>query len=396
MLHNISERKFKSYLENSSLFLTKLRRIKCYKGRPNVTRCIKHFINMPYMRISVDSKQRIVDAFERDEDYVQVAEILGVSQAAAYGIVRRYQVTGNLERPRGGRREAVAKMDEDMAASLVEIVQDFPAYTLGQINAELQRRLPDKPHVSRTTVVTALDGQLIRTKKLEDAPIERNSPRTKTARRNYANWMLNDGVNQQLIFIDESGFNLFTRRTRGRAVVGQRAVRQVAGSRGRSVNIIMAISPETGLVYHEVHIGTVNMIIFNNFVYNISMQLQDYRITLVMDNAAIHNQAPDSVVTDDHVVRKLPAYSPMLNPIELAFSALKAPVKRVLNERMAEVLNRDLAAAAGLTLTAYRNNLLRGFLENSLPTITAEKCRGWYNHTHRYLLPALNNQDIFM
>ena len=51
----------------------------------------------------------------------------------------------------------------------------------------------------------------------------------------------------------------------------------------------------------------------------------------------------------------------MLNPIELAFSALKAPVKRILNERMAEVLDRQLAAAAGVTLTAYRNNLLRGF-----------------------------------
>ena len=77
---------------------------------------------MPYMRISLDSKQRIIDAFERDEDYVQVAGILGVSRAAAYGIVRRFQVSGEVERPRGGRREEVAKMDEEMAACLVEIV----------------------------------------------------------------------------------------------------------------------------------------------------------------------------------------------------------------------------------------------------------------------------------
>ena len=351
---------------------------------------------MPYMRISLDNKQRIIDSFERDEDYLEVARILGVSRAAAYGIVRRFQASGEVARPRGGRREEVVKMDEEMARCLVEIVQDFPAYTLVQINTELQHRLPDKPHVSRTTVANALDGQLIRVKKMEDAPIERNSPRTKVSRRNYANWMMNDGVNQQLIFVDESGFNLFTRRTRGRAVVGQRAVRQVAGSRGRSVNVIMAISPETGLVYHEIHIGTVNMAIFNNYIYNLSMQLQDFRITLVMDNAAIHNQARDMVVTDEHTVQKLPPYSPMLNPIELAFSALKAPVKRILNERMAEVLDRQLAAAAGLAVTAYRNNLLREFLENSLPTITAEKCRGWYNHTYRHLLPAINNEDIFM
>jgi hypothetical protein len=50
------------------------------------------------------------------------------------------------------------------------------------------------------------------------------------------------------------------------------------------------------------------MAIFNNFIYNLSMQLQNFRITLIMDNAAIHNQAQDSVVTDDHVIQKLPAY----------------------------------------------------------------------------------------
>ena len=149
-------------------------------------------------------------------------------------------------------------------------------------------------------------------------------------------------------------------------------------------------------MYHEVHIGTVNMAIVNNFIYNLSMQLHDFHITLIVDNATIHNQAQDSVETDDHAVQKLPAYSPMLNPIELTFSALKAPVKRILNKQMAEVLDRQLAAAAGLTLTAYRNNLLRGFLEDSLPTITAEKCRGWYNHTYRHLLPALSNEDMFM
>ena len=46
------------------------------------------------MRIYLDSKQRIIDAFERDEDYVQVAGILGVSRAEAYGIVRRFHMVG--------------------------------------------------------------------------------------------------------------------------------------------------------------------------------------------------------------------------------------------------------------------------------------------------------------
>jgi hypothetical protein len=35
------------------------------------------------MRISLENKQRIIDAFARDDDYVQVAGILGVSRAAS-------------------------------------------------------------------------------------------------------------------------------------------------------------------------------------------------------------------------------------------------------------------------------------------------------------------------
>ena len=78
--------------------------------------------------------------------------------------------------------------------------------------------------------------------------------------------MLQEVVNQNLVFVDEAGFNLYTRRTRGRASIGQRAVRQVAGGRGKNLNIIMAISVAAGLHYYELHEGTVNGQVFQGFV----------------------------------------------------------------------------------------------------------------------------------
>ena len=57
----------------------------------------------------------------------------------------------------------------------------------------------------------------------------------------------------------------------------------------------MAISPESGVLYYELHIGTVNMAKFNHFMYNVSLNFQDVKITFVMDNATIHNQAQDCV-----------------------------------------------------------------------------------------------------
>ena len=109
-----------------------------------------------------------------------------------------------------------------------------------------------------------LDGQLITTKKLEDAPAERNSEGTKAARYEYANWLMQQGVNQNVVFVVEAGYNLYTRRTRGHALRGQRAVRQVAGNRGRNLNIILAISPAAGTVYHMSFMREPSMAKFSN------------------------------------------------------------------------------------------------------------------------------------
>ena len=57
------------------------------------------------------------------------------------------------------------------------------------------------------------------------------------------------GVHQRQVYIDESGFNIFTWRSKGRAPLGQR-VRRVVAPRGRNINITLAISPDMGLVHH--------------------------------------------------------------------------------------------------------------------------------------------------
>ena len=99
-------------------------------------------------------------------------------------------------------------------------------------------------------IAGALNDQLVSVKRLEDAPMERNSNQTKDARRDYPNWMM-AGVRHNLIYLGEAVFNLFTRRTCGRALIGQRAVRQVGGSKGQHLTLITAISPGGGLVYFD-------------------------------------------------------------------------------------------------------------------------------------------------
>ena len=102
---------------------------------------------MPNQRISLATKQAIVDAFSREEDYVAAARLLQVKRTTAHSIVNRWIQYGHVERPRGGFRQGRVKVDEEMKDAVVEIVGMFPAFTLKQINEELRRQFPQKPNI---------------------------------------------------------------------------------------------------------------------------------------------------------------------------------------------------------------------------------------------------------
>ena len=66
--------------------------------------------------------------------------MLGVAHETAWSIVRRHQRHGVVGRRRGGARNT--KVDEEMTAACVAIVEQHVEYTLAQINRELRLQLP--------------------------------------------------------------------------------------------------------------------------------------------------------------------------------------------------------------------------------------------------------------
>ena len=67
------------------------------------------------------------------------------------------------------------------------------------------------------------------------------------------------------MYIDESGFNIFTRRSKDRTPLGER-VRRVVAPRERNVNITLAMSPDIGLVHHVIKQRTVTCDTFQAFI----------------------------------------------------------------------------------------------------------------------------------
>ena len=86
----------------------------------------------------------------------------------------------------------------------------------------------------------------------------------------------------------------------------------------------------------------------------------------------------------------------MLNLIEMAFAMLKAKVKGRLSERMAEVLDRQAAAATGLTLTTYRQNILENIFRMARHSHMKNAAIGIYTFfsTCRHVLHTMHRQTF--
>ena len=201
-----------------------------------------------YSKINIDDKRRIYESYVGGEDYIDAARQLNVKRTTAYNIVKRAEQNhGEIIRPRGGQRQA--KVTDTMRAVVRAVVEDHPDFTIRNINRELRSRLPQSPAVSQTTISGILDGLLITTKELEDAPAERNSDRTKQQRHAFATCPMHEVQETEFIFIDEAGINIWTKRTRDRAMRGRRAARVVQGRRGPNLTMTFAVSNVGGLIY---------------------------------------------------------------------------------------------------------------------------------------------------
>ncbi|XP_072175538.1 uncharacterized protein [Diadema setosum] len=177
----------------------------------------QHRQRRPYNCVSNQDRNRIIDAFlGEDLDHLEVAQTLGVNRQTARSIVVVYlQQDRRDARPSGGPNRV--KVDQEMRDQLAAMLDDNPLLTLSQMNDELRRRLPQKPAISVSTLARTLDEMLVTIKLAEDVPGGRNKQRTLDRRAEYAQWFLHDGVLGHCIYIHECGFNIWTRRSYGRA-----------------------------------------------------------------------------------------------------------------------------------------------------------------------------------
>ena len=132
----------------------------------------------------------------------------------------------------------------------------------------------------------------------------------------------------------KTDYNVWTRRSQGRAPRGEPARHIVHHQRGKNLNIIFAVSDEVALVYYRISTQTdVTRDTFEDFL---AATVEECRrvypevshIYFIYDNARPHIRAHLPPDAQHFSIKFLPPYSPFLNPTEMAHSAFKAGVKR--------------------------------------------------------------------
>lgn len=169
------------------------------------------------------------------------------------------------------------------------------------------------------------------------------------------------------VFVDETGSDRRDGiRKFGYSLRGQRCVATRLLARGERISAIGALTLNGMLSYQFIH-GTTNGDLFQDFIEKeLLPQLLPFNGSnehsiVVMDNASIHHSQEifDIISSVGALLIYLPPYSPDLNPIEEAFSSVKAYLKAH------EAIMHNESDIKNDNITAFNS-------------ISADDCKGWF------------------
>jgi transposase len=145
-----------------------------------------------------------------------------------------------------------------------------------------------------------------------------------------------------LVFLDETWASTNMARRYGRSPSGTRLVMPVPHGHWKTTTFIAALRAD-GLTAPTVVDGAINGELFEAYVRQQLVPTLRPGDAVVMDNLACHKRAGvrEAIEGAGGRLLYLPPYSPDLNPIELAFSKLKALLRKA-GERTVEGLWRLL------------------------------------------------------
>jgi transposase len=159
--------------------------------------------------------------------------------------------------------------------------------------------------------------------------------------RNRQTWL----KPERLVFIDETGAKTNMARLRGRSPKGQRLLALIPWGHWKTTTFVAGLRT-TGLTAPMVLDGAMNGDAFKAYVEQMLAPGLNPGDIVIMDNLSSHKVAGvrQAIKAAKAYLLYLPPYSPDFNPIEMAFSKLKALLRKAAS-RSTEELEQAIADA---------------------------------------------------
>ena len=294
----------------------------------------------------------------------EIAFRLCIAPSTACEIFKRFESTGDVQPSSQPRRPSLHKLSESEERLIISLIMESPTLYLHEICKEIQK-ITGKL-VSESTICRQLRNHGFTRKKVRMVALQRSE---------YLRAMFMAEVllyrRDQFVWIDESGCDARSyRRKFGYSLRGTRAECDHLLVRGKRISSIAALCSE-GVMAVTSTTDTINADIFYDFVQGeLIPNMNPFdgsssKCIAVMDNCAVHHvPIVEDLFSDAGILLIwLPPYSPDLNPIEEAFSSVKAYLKR----------HHDILQLSSVDPVPI--------IQAAFDQITKQHCNGWISHS---------------
>jgi transposase len=155
---------------------------------------------------------------------------------------------------------------------------------------------------------------------------------------------------EDVVVIDETGFNVSMARTHGRAPSGERVVADAPVNHGQNITVMGAVTTQ-GVLGTLMFPGSTDGPALLAFVQQMLVPKLRPGQIVIWDNLGAHRMASVTAAVEaaGAVVCQLPPYSPDFSPIEMAWSKIKTLVRSAAARTREALVDAVAAALARVT-----------------------------------------------